>query len=358
MEFAFSLLIYFLILQFIANNGREFIDKVLGYYVIFVSFVILNLFRIYAQQIFPDIPNYEHIFASTSALKFDLKSGFSLNQYSSSVEIGFSIFISIFKIFSENFSIFLFFICLIELAVFYCFCKKYRIDLVNAFPIYIALTYVTFQIGILRQALACCLFLIGLIYINKKFIFILLGLLAFTFHRSAACWLLLFWVDRVFNRKILYIIIVSAVLVYLVKFDLYQFISSYSFYLEDILIGDRIAYYLYERENAYLGIGFWDRIFLLIMMNLAYRDLQLKNKINSRNNIIYNLGTVVLVLQMVLFSSPSLTSRLRFYFSIFPVIFLSEYINLELRNRLRSLFRFILVLYLMFHVYLKGTYLL
>jgi hypothetical protein len=208
----------------------------------------------------------------------------------------------------------------------------------------------------LRQALACCLFLIGLIYINKKLIYILLVLLAYTFHRSALLCLIALWADKVYHRKTLYIIIVSSVLMYVVKFDFYYFISSY-FYLEDIFANDRISVYLYDREVSYLGLGFWDRLLLLILMNFVYEDLKLKNKLGFRMNLIYNLGIGVLLLQMLLFSSPTITSRARYYFVIFPAIFLTEYINSELKGWFRSFCRFILILYLTLHIYLKATYL-
>lgn len=357
MLFSVILLLYFVVIQFFANNAKNYIDKGLPYFVLFLSFIVLNLFRIYGQSIFPDIPNYKNLFEPIQPISFVIKYGYGLDEYGSVIEIGFRVFISIFKLFSNNFSFFLFFISLIELSVFFFFCKRFKISAVNAFPIYIALTYLTFQIGMLRQALAFCCFLLALIYINRKIIYILFILLGVTFHRSIIFCFILLWSDIFVNRKLVYVIFVFSLVTYIFKIDIVNYFLPYVG-LEDAIQSGRVGFYMnVNRPNSYLGIGFWDRLILFILMNIVYTDLSKKNKINKNNNLIYNLGISVILLQMIFFSTPTITSRLRYFIVIFPLIFLSEYIYSEYKSKLKWLFQFLFFLYLLMYLSFQATYL-
>jgi hypothetical protein len=354
-------LLYFLFIQFFANNEGKYINKNLQFYVLFLSFVILNILRIYCQSIFPDIPNYKSVFETIKPISFVIKYGYGLEYYSeynlSVVEVGFRIFISIFKLISNNYNFFLFFISIIELSVFYFFCKKYKINTVNAFPIYIALTYLTFEIGMLRQALAFCCFLYALIYINRIYIYLFFIILGFTFHRSILFCALLFWAHKSIKRGIIYYIFIFSLILYLFKIDLINYFLPF-LKIEDTIQGGRINFYMnVNRENNFLGIGFWERLILFILMNLVYSDLLRKNNINENNNLVYNLGISSILLQMIFFSSPTITSRLRYFIVIFPVIFISEYIYSECKSKIKWLYQFLFILYLLMYLDFQATYL-
>ena len=351
------LLLYFLIIQFFANNAKNYINKGLPYFVLLLSFIILNLVRIYGQSIFPDIPNYKYIFDQIYPISFVIKSGYGLYEYGANVDVGYMTFISVFKFFSSNFSFFLFFVSIIELLVFYFFCKKYKISVVNAFPIYISLTYLTFQIGMLRQAIAFCFFLLALIYINRKIVYIFFVLLGATFHSSILFCFILIWSDRFVNRKFFYVIFSFSLVLYLLKIDIINnFVSFLGF--EKEFQAARVGFYMnVDRPNSFLGIGFWDRLLLFILMNIVYADLLVKNKINKYNNLIYNLGISVILLQMIFFSSPTITSRLRYFIVIFPLIFLSEYIFSESKSRLKWVYQFLFFIYLLMYLSFQATYL-
>ncbi|MHC1704329.1 MAG: EpsG family protein [Tenuifilaceae bacterium] len=353
MLFSITVLLYFILIQLLANNTKYYINKGLPYFVIFLSFIILNIFRVYCQSFFPDIPNYRILFETNQPISSIIKYGYQ----KSDVEIGFRVLITFFKIFSSNFGLFLFFISTIQLSIFYFFCKRYKISLVNAFPIYISLTYLTFQIGMLRQALAFCFFLLALVYINRKTLYLIFILLGFTFHKSILFCILFLWSDRFINRKVLYAVFFGSVVIYLLRINIIYDII-YLFGMGHITEKGRIAYYLWvHRPDNYLGIGFWERIILLILMNLAYADLLIKNKINKYNNLIYNLGISVILLQMIFFSTPTITSRLRYYIVIFPIIFLTEYVYSEQKNRLKWLYQSFIFIYLLMYLSFLSTYL-
>jgi hypothetical protein len=132
----------------------------------------------------------------------------------------------------------------------------------------------------------------------------------------------------------------------------------YFFGMGHITEKGRIAYYFWVyRPDNYLGIGFWERIILLVLMNLAYTDLLRKSKINKYNNLMYNLGISVILLQMIFFSTPTITSRLRYYIVIFPIIFLTEYIYSEQKNKLKWVYQSLLFIYLLMYLHFLASYL-
>jgi hypothetical protein len=142
MIFSIIVLLFFILIQLIANNVKD-ISKDLNFFSLFFSFLILTILRIYCQFFFEDIPNYKSIFETVKPISFVIQNEYGLEFSDSDVEIGYRLFNSIFKFFINDFFSFLFFISLIELSVFYFFCKKFKINLVNAIPVYISLTYLS-----------------------------------------------------------------------------------------------------------------------------------------------------------------------------------------------------------------------
>jgi hypothetical protein len=359
MFFAIIVLIYFLLIQFFANNiiYDKQKHKYFPYFVSFISLIVLTILRLYCQEIFPDIPNYKEIFDEIPPVSFIINSGFSLDYFDPFIETGFSILISIYKFFSNSFSLFLLLISLFELLVFYIFCNKYKINIVNAIPIYLSFTYLTFQIGMLRQALAFCCFLLALIYINRKIVYFLFLLLGLTMHNSIIFCFLLFWTDKFINRNFLYVLFLISLILYILKIDIINLFLPY-LTLGDSNAAYRVGYYMdVDRPNSFLGVGFWDRLLLFIIMNIVYTKLIIKGKINKYNNLIYNLGISVIIVQMIFFSSPTITSRLRYYIVIFPVIFISEYLYSLKRSELNWLKQLIFVCYLFMYLMFQATYL-
>ncbi len=152
---------------------------------------------------------------------------------------------------------------------------------------------------------------------------------------------------------------IGSLILYIYQIDIAQFIDDY-IYSGKLFRIERIRYYTYDvwRPNNYLGIGFWERILLFILINLAYTDLLRKNKINRYNNVIYNLGVSVILLQLIYFSNPTITSRIRYYIVIFPIIFLSEYIYSETSNKmLKWLYLPALFAYLYMYTRFLSSYL-
>lgn len=360
------ILLFFIVQDFIYQLNRFFFSKSgIRFVTLVVGFILLQILRIYCQQEFPDIPEYKDLFNDTKSFTDIVESniGFSyfISETTLEVESGYRMFMSLFKSFSGDYSLYLFFISIIELGTFHFFCKKMKISIFCALPIYISLTYITFQIGMLRQALAFCVFLLAILNLHRKWIYLGLIIVGYFFHRSMAFCLLLIWADRFVSPKYFIYAFILSLIIYILKIELINDLWAH-FFLED---SNRINFYLnVDRENNYLGIGFWERVISFVVMTYFYNKLIVKQNLttyvgdNLSNNtrlqfignlstkevkygmnrnydimtVLYNLGVSVILLQMYFFSSPTITSRLRYYIVIFPMIFIVEYMRGNINN--------------------------
>lgn len=360
------ILLFFIVQDFIYQLNRLFFSKSgIRFVTLVVGFILLQILRIYCQQEFPDIPEYKDLFNDTKSFTDIVESniGFSyfISETTLEVESGYRIFMSLFKSFSGDYSLYLFFISIIELGTFHFFCKKMKISIFCALPIYISLTYITFQIGMLRQALAFCVFLLAILNLHRKWIYLGLIIIGYFFHRSMVFCLLLIWADRFVSPKYFIYAFILSLIIYILKIELINDLWAH-FFLED---SNRINFYLnVDRENNYLGIGFWERVISFVVMTYFYNKLIVKQNLttyvkdNLSNNtrlqfignlstkevkygmnrnydimtVLYNLGVSVILLQMYFFSSPTITSRLRYYIVIFPMIFIVEYMRGNINN--------------------------
>lgn len=323
----------------------------------FLLIVVLESARIYFQSNFGDIQNYKFIFNETPSLYNLIGQNADIPK---SIEPGFFLFTSIIKTFSNNYFFYLFVISLWHYYAYFKFFKKFGINNILGYLVVYAVIYVSFYIGMLRQSLAMTFFLLGLIKLEKS-IFLYLGfiLIAVSFHISSIFCLALFWVNKLITPKYWIILSFFAVGIYILSIDL---ISNTLISIRDILdIGNigRILFYLdVDRPNNYLGIGFWERIILLIITIYSFSIYYRTNSTSSKKNIIFNLAFTSIFLQLFFFASPTITSRIRYFVMIFPVIVT---IHVILSNRLKVV-RFatipLFLFYLSFQLFFQGNYLL
>lgn len=398
MIISYIILSFFIAISILYQLNRSFFSRFnIAVLTLFVGFVLLQILRIYCQQYFGDILEYKELFNDSKSFTDIIGSGIGLSYFAAEtsldVESGYRVLMSLFKSFSEDYSLFLFGVSVIELATFYYFCKKMKINIFCALPIYISLTYITFQIGMLRQALASCVFLFAILNLHRKWLYLSLITIGFFFHRSMAFCVLLIWVGKfVHPRYLIYAFIVSLV-VYILKIELVKEMWGYLF----VDYSNRANFYFnVERENNYLGVGFWERVISFVLMTFLYYRLIMKQKrieyvahsivnattsesirslstkkanckINKQTlgdvngnvmTVLYNLGVTVILLQMYFFSSPTITSRLRCYIMIFPMIFVVEYIRRNINNYQKRICYMIPVyVYLLLYLYAQAGYL-
>lgn len=390
-----SIVLFFFIIQSLLYQlNRFFFSKSnIRQLTLIIGFVLLQILRVYCQQYFGDIQEYKELFINTMSFTDIIGSDIGLSYFVSEtaleVESGYRVFMSLFKSFSENYSLYLFFVSIIELSTFYYFCKKMRLNIFCALPVYISLTYITFQIGMLRQALAGCIFLLAILNLHRKWIYLGLIIIGFFFHRSMAFCVALIWADKFIPPKYLICAFVVSLAIYVLKIELIGGLWDILFFGDS----SRVNYYLdVDRENNYLGVGFWERVISFIVMTYFYNQLIIrqnqtgcvsyniilestnslstksandkknKKKLSDLNcnvmTILYNLGVSVILLQMYFFSSPTITSRLRYYIVIFPMVFIIEYIRCYINNyQKRICYMLPIYGYLFLYLYMQAGYL-
>lgn len=385
------ILFFFIVQNFLYQLNRSFFSKLgIRFVTLSISFILLQILRIYCQQYFPDIPEYRDLFNEAKSfidiIEGNIGFSYFVPETTLEVESGYRVFMSLFKSFSDDYSLFLFFISVIELTSFFFFCKKMKVNILCALPIYISLTYITFQIGMLRQALAFCIFLLAILNLHRKWVYLALIIIGYFFHRSMVFCLFLIWADKFVSPKCFIYAFILSLIIYLLKIELINDLWAY-FFLDD---SNRVNFYLnVDRENNYLGIGFWERVISFIVMTYFYKKLIVKQKLvtcvdNLPNSAIsgtignistkkvkhgmdknydimtvfYNLGVLVILLQMYFFSSPTITSRLRYYIVIFPMIFIVEYIRCNMKNyQKRICYMLPIYGYLLLYLYTQTGYL-
>lgn len=326
----------------------------------FCAFLLLQLLRVYCQLSFPDIPNYRQVFCGIKPLYYVLENnGQGLDYYETGeitqIDFGYRIFVSLIKCFTNNYEFFLLIVSVIELISLKLFCNKFDVSPFIIMPIYVAMTYTAFQIGMLRQALAFCLFLAALCQINKKWIFFSLILLGCFFHKSMVFCFLLFWCNAKIKLKYVNIIFIISLIIYLLKID---FVSQYWLIL-DIEDLNRVNHYLKTGvDSSFLGIGFWERIILYSLMVISFKNLIIRNKTTNSLIVFFNLGICVILLQMFFFASPSITSRLRYYIVIFPMLYLLLYAHYHIsKYKIKFMLYLPISMYLLMYMFTQSGYL-
>jgi len=367
MVLSFLILLIFYFLIFIEESKEIKGNYFRKLFLIGFSFLLLQMLRVYGQSFFPDIPEYKMVFNSIKSIDFVLMNGYGLEHYEKNdeygglfavpIEVGFLILISVFKLFSQSFDLFLFVISAVQLFIFYIFSKKLKVNIFVALMVYTGLIFITFQLGMLRQSMAFCFFLIALMNIEKKLVYAIIIFLGFTFHKSILVCLFLLYSNIFINRKLIYIVSIFALVLYTFKIDLITKLVDIIFETDGFEFG-RIGFYLdVNRNNNYLGIGFWERLILLFLINVAYIDISNRNLVTANRNLMYNIGLFAIIFQLIYFSSPTITSRLRYYFAIFPILFLFDYICLFKDSVLRRILVFFIFIYLQVQIYILGSYL-
>ena len=365
LSFVILLIIYFFTFTEEFNGNKDY--KLFKGLIFVFSFILLQALRVYGQAFFPDIPEYHNVFNSIKPIDFVWINGYGLEHYEESdefggifavsIEIGFLLLISIFKLFSVNFELFLLLISTFQLYVFYIFCKKLRINVVAGLMAYTGLIFITFHLGMIRQSIAFCFFLIGLMNIDRKLLFIFIILLGTAFHRSILICLFMLFSNVFINRKLVYFLSIFSLILYIWQIDLITELLNRVLLVDGFQLGKVGFYANVDRSNNYLGIGFWERLTLLVLTNMAYSDLSKRNLVTSKMNLLFNVGLFIIIFQLVYFASPTITSRFRYYFALFPVLFILEYTYLLKDLILKRMTIFTIFVYLQFQLYFLGTYL-
>ena len=350
----YSLFSYFIVILFCYGISNSFVrgnTRVIFY---LIAFGCLNGLRVIGQQQFEDIENYREIFYLVAPL-WDHAFFDTSDMEGITVDVGYLFINAVFRSLGFSYEGYLTTLFAVQIAIFYRFSKTVGLAPVVSFTIYVAVFLMTFQIGMLRQSLAFCFFLVAISFLDRKNIFTVLILVASTIHLSALFCLCFIWSDKRINIRWVYLSFLISLVLYLMQVNvLAQFIPLIEYF------GDfsRVIFYLnVDRANNFLGIGFWERVLLFFAICAIRIDLIRTNKHTSSLDILFNIAVASIVFQILFAAEPTILSRLRLYIQIFPLLYIGHYIFTLLYGRIYWVYRIPYMVYLTLHFSFQIHYL-
>lgn len=239
------------------------------FFVLLIYFIFIG-FRGY---ICTDWYNYYPMFHETpSLLNYD-----EFLDYAGSVftEIGYLYYISLFKVFCNDYVIFQAFSVLIDLILIHICLKKYSANYLLSFVILSVFFYVQ-SVNLNRGVKSVLLFLYAIRYVEEGsfFKFCILNLIGFLFHATSLLFFVAYFILRhKFSIKELWIIFVIGNIMY---FSQIPFISQTAVAIEGVIggkIGHAIHFYMANEKSVQfstISIGSLERLFTFIVLILNY----------------------------------------------------------------------------------------
>lgn len=317
--------------------------------IIFISFFILILFAGLRYRIGYDWYPYQQFADNIENISDLLKhKSFTFNNYS--YEIGYKYLNVVNKTLGGNYETLVFIYVLFNMLCLNFFMKKIKIKNIHFFLLlyYVNLFY-TFEFGQVRQSIGFHIFMIGIIYfINKKYIkYILFSFLAFLFHYSVILpFFLIIMVSKIKitrNKILLLILILIICNIFQLEPTKKFFYIMYNYLPE--FYKYRLDYYLIRYTGRSMGMVFYEKIFLGIILIIFYKRL----KKRKNNELFFKLFFLDLLISIIFIEYHVFTSRFRSYFQ-YGIIFIYSQIPEKLKKD------FIVVLFLFFYSMLVITY--
>lgn len=231
-------MIYFLLFIIILLSALTKKDSVIedkfNYYFLLLLFILVAGFRF---RVGGDSLGYADDFASLPTLSQLSTFNFKDAQY----DPLWYVFNAIIKSICNDFIFFQFVEAIIVNSIVFYIIKKYGKFKYWTVLFYFLLYYLYFNMEILRESLAVCVFLLSLPFLLKRkwIVFYLVAYLAFSFHSSA---LVLFFLPFMYRKlKVKYYIIILGILV-LVTFYITPFIFFSSFYVSERIYNKALSY--------------------------------------------------------------------------------------------------------------------
>lgn len=227
---------------------------------------------------------------------------------------------------------------------------------------FICFFFYSVQINAIRQSIAMLIVLYGLKYILKGWggagVFILIVSVASLFHRSsmfALIFPIVYIISRRKNDWMLLVLIISLIL-YLIKLDVTKVFFDYLVLVSDDSISQKIKFYTRVGQQNHFGVGFIDRIYLLLVILYVKINLVRLKLFDRRMSLYYGIGMTYLILQLLFFEYNFIFQRLKYYF--LPVIFIYwvHYISATKKSHNKVVFFVLLLCYSLANFTLRNFY--
>ena len=340
-------MIYYLMLIFLCSFCLfDFYNKKK---IIFVSFILLILFAGLRYRIGYDWYPYQQ-FADNVESFSELLNYKNSNFNNYSFEIGYKYLNVLNKTAGGNYETLVFIYVVFDMLCLSFFLKKMKIKNRNFFLLlyYVNLFY-NFEFGQIRQGIAFHLFMVAVVYYNHKkyFRYILFSFVGFLFHYTIILpFFSIFIVSKIKVTKNKVILLIFI----LILFNIFQLELTKKFfqliynYLPDFY-KYRLNYYMVRYNGRSIGMVFYEKIFLGIIVMIFYKRL----KKRKNNEVFFKLFFLELLISVIFIEYHIFTSRFRAYFQ-YGLIFIYSQIPQKIEKD------FIIIIFLFFYSTLVMTY--
>lgn len=305
----------------------------------FILFVVINLLLIVfvglRGNIDPDYSNYLDVFKTSGGI-YHASNGievgyYLLNHYLLLWKMPFQTVILIMAIFSIYFKI----------DFFYRFSPNYGLSIF----VYFCSILFLFDFIAIRQAVTLSIFMVSLPYIYERrfWPYCILLLLASLIHITAILLIPFYFIlNRKFNKKTLYAIIIICAIINLLKFTVPLVEVLLKFIYIPGVSADKLNVYLQETDYAPISIKQLILCFLFVFLNFH------KEEKSEMFNILINMFVFGVLIGTVFNELPQFAYRMKWYFFWTESILVVNLIDYIARNNLKLtyfLYTVVLLLY-------------
>lgn len=249
---------------------------------------------------------------------------YEYNTFHDSIEFGYILFIELLRYLFNNYQSLFFFTALVTFVFLYLGIKKYTKHSSIAILIFILIPGLFLNsLTIMRQELAIAITFYAFAFlIDKKFLnYLILMLLAFSFHYSVAIVFFTHLVVWKYASK--------------VKYNYYYYLIFFSMLFLGFNIGNIVYFFAQGGRYEFYQSGESVSLLKILILNfLAMLYVYLSPKIIDKSK--YNIYIVALVVMNVVylnvFSSVIALSRIAYYFKIFEIILVAEILFIFNKN--------------------------
>ena len=239
----------------------------------------------------------------------------------------------------ENF--FLFVIAFISLYGVYFSIKRYSQNYFCSIFIFITFQFYIFLFSGLRQSIAFSIIWISIKYIKERKIikFLLLVLLASTFHKTAIIFIPVYWIaNKNITVRYFSLFLITLISIFIMKGTLVTLITRY-------------MYKEYEVSSSTGGYTLLIILFIILLFFILIRNQKIEKY--KENNIWFNMLMIAILIQS-LASTQGNIARLTMYYS-YSIIFLIPNILETLEDKKQKMLIEIVIYILLFVFFLVNT---
>ncbi len=236
-------------------------------------------------------------------------------NYNKDIEIGYRLLNSIVKSAGGDLQTVFFITSLFSFISLSKFIKQYSNKKLISVIIYYSVFFLNFNMSIIRQGIALSIFLIALNYLfDRKFIkYILLILIATSFHQSAIVLIPVYFIYRLhFNGKVMLGTLLVFLLLRVINVD---FITMIALFLPTSLMNYVFGYLQGSIVQPLLSFGTIERLVSSVLMIVALSFIK-----DKKLHFFGHLYIIYVILNFTLFKSDIILTRIRFYFQISYIV--------------------------------------